>query len=1430
MGSSGAPHAPPVSGQHYQNQNQHNPSAAATSTASLAPSTSLLGSPSRRVSQQPQHPDSSNSSTHGSHSKSPLTSPAFQRNPSPPIPKTKKYIGHYDIADRTFQLLSRHRAAACILFWSLTILLDILLQLPIEWFFLFYFILALVFRIFFIGGHIVLISIGAMCVTNAIVFYTVPFSFTSPFATGVAFGLMVSLIHGLNLKGVILAMTMYMLKPYLERQTLIAALNPPTVPSIVFLAPLAAFCSAFGVLWLLYDLFGYLHASTDDLRDFFGLTLPAPSIVTLKDVKDRSVTLNWQCSSQATVSRHLIEIDGLFIGESGKQETSVVIQGLYPDNTYRIRLWAVTTRNWKTPSDYIVVRTLASVPVELELSSVENARRERELVSKSDPSNEDVQPTPRAPDLENALGSSSGSSNDRIDNISTTQGPISTDDKSFVSPIGNQNVVLTGTSANTGVSPDPKLSVSSVTDGQIATLRLELEEKESSHALLVLQLADLEKQYRQQEDSLKGEIAALREQQREEDEPRQQAKAKLKELQEILREAEANKTKVEKEHRIEVDKRRRISEQLQAKQKKLEALQQTLRQSGDKLKAEKEAHRLQRQELEAELRKRANDVKAAETAFKELQTLQKTLCITIDTKEQELQKLQTTRHSPKSHLVWEQKSKELDVKCAQLSEQLDQYRVENQQLHDRLAETTKSVTETRVACDKRRTEAKTRMASRQEISLESGRASYVDHRLPDHGSNWMGAGWNRSPGTKILNGLFQDDPALADSRPQPVRKTTGPPPGLSPKKHTAESSNAKDFGGSSRERDGKGLFMQGSPAALGSPFRLSDQPAGSVQSQQSNSTIRPPSSSKASSEFLIVDEPSNSLTTRLDSTNDSPLSTPSDGISRRQGSRSRTSSVSSLTGYQSPRFDSPFLFSAHSYYQQDSNTAQAVNPQTHQNRQSIYIRQQQQLQQQQQEQQQQLQQQQQKQQQQKQQQQYYRGNEMSPRLQFQGTSLVHSPQVAHSQSHWGESGIQNVKEGSTSMAVGSSSRSSLDDLERKSSGGSMSGQAFSYHRFFGPPSSADMPLGHFSEPGSSNAPQLDEQNVIKSMFEAPESLDLRHHLRTVGSHPTLATPSNILPAHLRSLSTPGSSSPLSSPAGTASVPFQSASGWDLKTGSRQGSLGRMNSQAEGSSSSLISDSSSPTSPHVSQFGPGFGRKSGVKDPMDRVLWGGYNPVSDIRSSRTQESGYGSVSQSQAGLSQGIATEDYRAVSKWNQDYFAPEVLTADDWTLNTGRPAAPDRQPDNLPNVLSNRESIIGKSVIDGMLPNPVGSSASTLSANMPMSADALAFADHYFSGRGHRSFEAPSSLSSTTFSTPAFKHISVDSGIETSKHDQLKVEGQGLSSITATSATVDHGKSDIFGYGLRLNPFDWSIPDDDMDEKSKGGEGKDDKDGSSGE
>ncbi|KAF9914522.1 hypothetical protein BX616_008134 [Lobosporangium transversale] len=1154
--------------------------------------------------------------------------------------RPRKYIGHYDIADRTFQLLSRHRAAACILFWSLTILLDILLQLPIEWFFLFYFILALVFRIFFIGGHIVLISIGAMCISNAIVFYTVPFSFTSPFATGVAFGLMVSLIHGLNLKGVILAMTMYMLKPYIERQTLIASLNPPAVPSIVFLAPLASFCSAFGVLWLLYDLFGYLHASTDDLRDFFGITLPAPSIVTLKDVKDRSITLNWQCSSQATISKHLIEIDGLIIGESGKQETSVVIQGLYPDNTYRIRLWAITARNWKTPSDYVVVRTLASVPVELELSTAENARRESEMIKQLIKETEHMQ-----------------LNKEREQEVIDT----TTVQRQDSSAEGNKNTSSSGkdgdgsktsaTQPSTLVEDGPAGSpATGVTDEQIAALRIQLQGKEAAHALLIQQLTDLEKQYKQQEEKLKNEISALREQQKLEDEPRQLAKAKLKELQESLREAEAHKSKIEKEHRMEVEKRQRAAEQLEAKHRKLESLQRTLRQSEERFQSEKKSHRQQMHDLEAALKKRSEDVKAAESSLKAMQESQKELYNTIEVKELELQKLQATIHLPKGHLSWEQKSKDLDVRCTRLTQQLAQYKAENQQLQEQLAEASKNISHVKSAREARRAQVEARKAATAEAQSTQ---NYLEQQSQDTRSTWVRASWNNNPGIQILNGLFQDDTFLGDARSTPVRKITGPPPGLPAKaSNSSESIKAMESSAPGYGRSRKNSITQNSSTSPGSPSR-------------SNAHVGQP--------------------------------------------------------FESQRYS------------------------------------------------------------------------MSPRARFQAVGQVHSPPIAHGQPHWGGPPSSGVKPGSISAGAGN--KLSLAELESKGSSNIASNQSYNYHRLFGTPTSMDMSSGMLSEAGMANEHQLNEQTVIKTMFEAPDTLDLRHPLRTVGNHSSLVAQSKILPSHLRSASTPGIPSPLSSPIATTLQPYQSSSpSWDLKPIGRHGTLDRMHSQAEGSSSSLnYSDSSSPTSPHLSslnQVGQGFTRKSLIrKSSADRGFWPGYDSA-DGGWARGPEGSYSPMLHG-----------------------------THDLWGQNDGRFKSAARHS----GISSVRD--VQNIGIESLLPSPNGSSVSSLDTGTPLSMDAIAFADHYFSSRSHRGFEAPSSLSSAAFSSATIKQpMMTDNSINLSgagaggggggsSASSRLVSGGGigpintLSALDPTTNVSGNDETDIFGYGLKLNPFGWTIP-----------------------
>ncbi|GJJ73274.1 hypothetical protein EMPS_05632 [Entomortierella parvispora] len=1222
----------------------------------------------------------SSSSNHTSSSSTSIRPGPMAMNPHS-IPKPRKYMGHYDIADRTFQLLSRHRAAACILFWSLTILLDILLQLPIEWFFLFYFILALVFRIFFIGGHIVLISIGAMCVSNAIVFYTVPFSFTSPFATGVAFGLMVSLIHGLNLKGVILAMTMYMLKPYLERQTVIAALNPPTVPSIVFLAPLAAFCSAFGVLWLLYDLFGYLHASTDDLRDFFGITLPAPSIVTLKEVKDRSITLHWQCSSQATISKHLIEIDGLLIGESGKQETSVVIQGLYPDNTYRIRLWAITTRNWKTPSDYVVVRTLASVPVELELSSVENARRESELAKNLEKERETL--------LTAAQDST----------IATTATPTdkdavgATNDQKLLADLGKSNEELTGAAATQPMvrcESETAAPAKVVYEDQILALRTELEQKEASFSQLTQQLSDLEKTYKTQDELLRNEIAALREQQKQEEEPRQQAKAKLKELEESLREAEVNKSKVEKEHRIEVDKRQRLSDQLEAKRRRVEQLQQTLKQNGEKLIAEKESRRRHVQELEVTLKRRTEEVKAAEVSLQKLQASQKTLSDTIEAKERDLQKIQPNLHAPKGVAVWDQKNRELDLKCAQLTQQLDQCKAENQQLQERLADVSKSVNAARKANEDRRAEvnrAKLTPATRQAALDET---TYKDHGVLDQGSNWMSAGWGKSPGTTILNGLFQDD-GLSPGPKAMSRKTAGPPPGFPQRGHGAELlSDAGSFG-------------------------LGRSAAGS---------------------FVAVD--SGNIDTRESGGGESPLIK-----ARSQDARSRTSSVSSLNGYQSPLFEPAFAFSNSSQgYQSSLPPRQAA------------LRHQQPLQQQ-------------------QQQQQHQAHIQSPgsRARFQD-GLMHSPPISAAQAHWG------VSNGASSRSVanvnGPIGRSPvLENLAPANS------QSFDYHRFFSPVGPQDA-----SSSGADH--QLNEQSVIQSMFESPDTLGLRHHLRSVGSHPSLTARAKVLPSHLRTISTPGTSSPLSSPTTTSFPVFQQSPTWDFKSITRPASIGRITSQVESGSKLLnSSEISSPSSPRLSTVSPGSSafstRPLTRRDTLDRGLWGGYGNGS-----------HGEVS----------------------HGYEAALDLVSDPWQSEAK--AASQNRLQNI-GTAAVRESSSGGAGMEGMLSSPTGSSVSSLDTGTPRSVEAqnLVFADHYFSHRNHRGFDAPSTLTGgNSFSTPSAKPLGTEGPVglmmgQGSKRSELRSNVNGVSDSGQPSSL----ETGVFGYGLKLNPFGWSLPTDLEDE-----------------
>ncbi|KAG0223253.1 hypothetical protein BGW41_005671 [Actinomortierella wolfii] len=1412
--------------------------------------------------------NSSSSNINGSsnsHSALPRTTLHQSRSPHAPqqmIPNKRKFIGHYDIADQTFQLLSRHRAAACVLFWSLTILLDILLQLPIEWFFLFYFILALVFRIFFIGGHIVLISIGAMCVTNAIVYYTVPFSFTSPFATGVAFGLMVSLIHGLNLKGVILAMTMYMLKPYLERQTFIEALNPPTLPSMVILAPLAAFCSAFGVLWLLYDLFGYLHASTDDLRDFFGITQPSPSIVTLKEVKDRSITLTWQCASQATISKHLIEIDGLLVGESGKQETSVVIQGLYPDNVYRIRLWAITTRNWKTPSDYIVVRTLASVPIELELSSAENTRKEGETDNQptkdQETSSATTDPqggtdtsattsTTASTETATTLAKSDSAAAASVEELTPATANIPTECPPTQPVLVETKDATSSTKAQIPMPEQPSSPV--ITEHQLEELRSELAAKDNHYAALLQHIKDTEEQYKRKEEQFRKEITRLRELQKAEEEPRQQAKNKMKELQDSLRETELLKSKIEKEHKAEMEKRQKAQGQLDAKNKMLENLRKSLSEKEARLKSEKETHQRQKKQLEQTLEQRTQDVKAAMASLTELQSNQAALKKAIEDKEKELTKLQTALNPPKSQTPspLEMTKRELDQKNTELLEQLEQYRRENQQLQERLLEATKGVAKAREAQAK---------AEAQFMQQEVAATPKTEESVL--GGTWTLGDWSQGLGPFLWQGIVQDDTSSPLTPPSTRKGADSGPPGLQPNISNDNSSSL--------------LFSSSKPFLPPSPSQApqhslnrqhSGHPKKSWSSQvvaehgRSDATsspplahltprsqaVRPRSTSIISTDSIhagmgLEDASSPKVTSTSIAPTSQAARTHNYGRIDRSVARSRTSSISSLNSIQSPLFENSTLFGLPGQHQQQQLQGQQRPHSIH-----------------------------------------------ASQTKYLGTSQLQSPSGAHT-STWGQTSQSGKID---SPGTGGDSR--------------LHQHIVSYPRYFGSPF-----LMENAPPAGPNGRLIDEKNVIQSMFESPDCLDLRtanhHHLRTMASHGSLSTQARVLPSHLRSVSTPGSSQsspPIcengSNPGMLSSLPQPLG---DPKAVARPGTLGRLSNQASSSVTSLhSSDTPSPTSP------PGFthsqstmnqsvgvtvsagsskesGRRAAGDATLDRDGWSSstaFGPSPFLfqhpnSSASSLNSPHGSVS---FGLDAPLALGGdsggfHRETSRLNNDYSdwsSGGVGTSGssntwDSRIRSSDLSQQDRRVTGAPGVVGtdlDGNSLVSKSGLSSPLTHAVNTATSTTTTSNSGSSrgatsstiDALSFADHYFSSRTQRGFEAPSSLAAAGLSTPAnasFMHTTITHGSgnngpltsantyaptksfvprvtsRTASMDSLPPTSiSSTTSLSATSkttgdittTTASNGtamatsnqsprlSSDAFGFGLWFNPLEWS-------------------------
>ncbi|KAJ2229864.1 hypothetical protein IWW45_006022 [Coemansia sp. RSA 485] len=187
--------------------------------------------------------------------------------------------------DRTLAFFVRHRATSVLVVWLSVSLIDTIdLHMPAEW---------LVFTLFSFSVFVQAFSMSvllfaaltiAMTVLNVAIYYLLPFSATALFSTIVVCMLLVRGVHGLNARG-------WMVTAVLS----LSRLHTPwcgILPDYLQ-APIAAYCTSFGMLWLLYHNSRRLERLIDPLCILLGIIPPLPPRVGVVEIHDTSVVISW---------------------------------------------------------------------------------------------------------------------------------------------------------------------------------------------------------------------------------------------------------------------------------------------------------------------------------------------------------------------------------------------------------------------------------------------------------------------------------------------------------------------------------------------------------------------------------------------------------------------------------------------------------------------------------------------------------------------------------------------------------------------------------------------------------------------------------------------------------------------------------------------------------------------------------------------------------------------------------------------------------------------------------------------------------------------------------------------------------------------------------------------------------------------------------
>ncbi|RDW87619.1 hypothetical protein BP5796_03313 [Coleophoma crateriformis] len=112
------------------------------------------------------------------------------------------------------------------------------------------------------------------------------------------------------------------------------------------------------LFWLLYRAWLTLWKPVPELISILGVEVPDAPQVSLAGIKADAVTLHWtRPGANKPVTKYLIQVNGVNVGESSRQETAITVTGLKASHFYNVRVIAVGSNNFQAGSRVIRLRT-----------------------------------------------------------------------------------------------------------------------------------------------------------------------------------------------------------------------------------------------------------------------------------------------------------------------------------------------------------------------------------------------------------------------------------------------------------------------------------------------------------------------------------------------------------------------------------------------------------------------------------------------------------------------------------------------------------------------------------------------------------------------------------------------------------------------------------------------------------------------------------------------------------------------------------------------------------------------------------------------------------------------------------------------------------------------------------------------------------------